>query len=90
MTATQWNEINNSENPIQTFYKYWTIKESVIKADGRGFYIPLEQLEVENNTVQVDDKMWFVNNFVVANGYSTALATNRVSNFNIHELDFYK
>ena len=27
MTATQWNEINNSENPIQTFYKYWTIKE---------------------------------------------------------------
>ncbi|QHI36085.1 4'-phosphopantetheinyl transferase sfp [Kordia antarctica] len=89
MTTAQWEEIHSSKTPIKTFYKYWTIKESVIKADGRGFYIPLEELEVENNTVQVDDKRWFINNFALAEGYSTALATNKEVSFKMHELDFY-
>lgn len=89
MTPNQWNEIQSSENATKTFYKYWTIKESVIKADGRGFYIPLEALEVKDNTVQFDNKLWFINEFVLADGYSTALATSQKSTYKLHELDFY-
>jgi 4'-phosphopantetheinyl transferase len=29
-----------------TFYRYWTAKESLIKADGRGLQIPLVGLEI--------------------------------------------
>ncbi|WP_074409450.1 4'-phosphopantetheinyl transferase family protein [Aquimarina megaterium] len=90
MTADQWDEINNASCPLNAFYKYWTIKESVIKADGRGFYIPLNELEVKNNTVHFDDKLWFVNDFVFTKGYSVALATNQSSIFNIHDVNFYK
>jgi len=89
MTKNQWDEIMSSKNTIQTFYKYWTIKESVIKADGRGFYIPLEELEVKGNTVHFDNKLWYINDVVLAEGYSAALASDQLSTFNIHELDFY-
>ncbi|EZH74465.1 hypothetical protein ATO12_11900 [Aquimarina atlantica] len=89
MTLDQWDEINSASCSLNTFYKYWTIKESVIKADGRGFYIPLNELEVTNNTVCFEDKLWFVQDFVFTKGYSVAIATNELSTFNMHAINFY-
>ncbi len=88
MTPSQWDIINNANYPLKEFYKYWTIKESVIKADGRGFTIPLDELEVKNNTVQCDDKSWFVQELEINSDYSAALATNQLSEFKIHEINF--
>ena len=90
MTTDQWDEINNADYPLKEFYKYWTIKESVIKADGRGFLIPLDKLEVRNNTVQYEDKLWFVQELEFNSSYSTALATDQLSEFKIHNLNFCK
>ncbi|NVO12224.1 MAG: 4'-phosphopantetheinyl transferase superfamily protein [Bacteroidales bacterium] len=89
MTPSQWNEINNANYPIKEFFKYWTIKESVIKADGRGFAIPLDELEVNNNTVQYEDKSWFVQELEISSDYSATLATNHLSEFTFHEINFY-
>jgi 4'-phosphopantetheinyl transferase len=88
MSTEQWDEINNASYPIKEFYRYWTIKESVIKADGRGFLIPLDKLSVENKTVQYEDKSWFVQELELATGYNAALATNQLSEFKIHEISF--
>src|ERR1044072_4992363 len=41
MTDEQWKIIKNNDNPLKTFFSYWAIKESVIKADSRGLSIPL-------------------------------------------------
>ncbi|MDA7716903.1 4'-phosphopantetheinyl transferase superfamily protein [bacterium] len=90
MTPNQWDEINQASCPLKMFYKYWTIKESVVKADGRGFSIPLDGLEVKNNTVQVDENLWFVNALEFINGYSVALTTNQLSTFKMHEISFYE
>ncbi|MBL6446017.1 4'-phosphopantetheinyl transferase superfamily protein [Fulvivirga sp. 29W222] len=90
MTLGQWDEINSASAPLKVFYKYWTIKESVIKADGRGFYIPLDELEVEQNSVQFEDKLWFVKEIEFANGYSASLATDQPSSFKMHYIDFYE
>lgn len=90
MSSDQWVEINNATYPLKEFYKFWTIKESVIKADGRGFSIPLEKLSVKDNTVQYDDKVWFVQELQIANGYNAALATSRFSDYKIHKVDFYE
>jgi 4'-phosphopantetheinyl transferase len=90
MSSAQWDEINNAKYPLKEFYKYWTIKESVIKADGRGFLIPLDKLSVENSTVRYEDKSWFVQEVEVASGYSAALAANCASTYTIQEIDFYK
>jgi 4'-phosphopantetheinyl transferase len=89
MSPGQWNKINHSNYPMKEFYKYWTIKESVIKADGRGFTIPLDELEVNNNTIHYDDQSWFLKEVEIDSDYSATLATNQLSEFKIHEIDFY-
>jgi 4'-phosphopantetheinyl transferase len=88
MSPKQWEEINSADCPLKEFYKYWTIKESVIKADGRGFFIPLDKLELKNSTVGYGDRLWFVQALPFNSEYSAALATDQVSAFRIHEIDF--
>ncbi|OXA70490.1 hypothetical protein B0A67_15860 [Flavobacterium aquidurense] len=46
MTQIQWDIINKAHSPLQEYYKYWTIKEAVIKADGRGFFASLEKISI--------------------------------------------
>lgn len=37
----EYNYINQREDKTQAFFDIWTLKESIIKADGRGMNIPL-------------------------------------------------
>ncbi len=89
MNTSQWDEIENAHNPIEIFFKYWTIKESVIKADGRGLAIPLEELAVNNNIVRYDNNSWFLHELNINNNYSAAMATNQFTQFKIHRVNFY-
>jgi len=90
MTSKQWGLINNSSEPYNTFYRFWSIKESVIKADGRGLSIPLDELEIENNTVNYDGRLWYVTELNLASRYAVAMATNKPCSFCVHKIDFYK
>lgn len=42
------------------FYKFWTMKEAIIKADGKGLTIPLNDLNLLNNSnlVKIDQTVW--------------------------------
>ncbi|MBF0465877.1 MAG: 4'-phosphopantetheinyl transferase superfamily protein [Nitrospirae bacterium] len=46
MDTLQWKEIA-TDSSCKSFYKYWTMKESVIKAEGRGLSIPLSDVKTE-------------------------------------------
>lgn len=76
MSAEQWQEINKSSNSDETFFRYWTIKESVIKADSRGLSIPLQELHVQDNKVYYDNRVWHINRLSLDSEYSACLATN--------------
>jgi 4'-phosphopantetheinyl transferase len=89
MTPSQWDKIYSAKYPVKEFYRYWTIKESVIKAEGKGLSIPLDKLEVNNNIVQYDGKSWLVHTLEVSNSYCAAIATNQLSEYKINEMDFY-
>ncbi|MCH2193547.1 4'-phosphopantetheinyl transferase superfamily protein [Kordia sp.] len=88
MTAQEWTEIQESNDSLKTFYNYWTIKESVSKADGRGFYIPYNQLEVIDNTVRYDGKLWFLQEISIADGYSFSIASNKLTSCKLHAIKF--
>ncbi|MEM1405533.1 MAG: 4'-phosphopantetheinyl transferase superfamily protein, partial [Bacteroidota bacterium] len=54
------NLISNSYNAVETFYRVWTAKESVMKADGRGFNIGMDNIELHDNYALIanESKKW--------------------------------
>jgi 4'-phosphopantetheinyl transferase len=82
-TPLEWAAITGAAMPLQTFYHYWTAKESLIKADGRGLQIPLDTLEtggqpgilVNGRYVLVNGRQWYVRNLPIFPGYACHIAS---------------
>jgi 4'-phosphopantetheinyl transferase len=56
----EWEKINSSTNKNRTFYHYWTLLESALKADGRGLpLISSDKIVINNDKVYIDGKQWF-------------------------------
>lgn len=54
----EWIAIQSAENRYQVFFDYWTAKESVIKAIGKGMSIPLKSILVSNQQSIFEDLVW--------------------------------
>ncbi len=55
-----WDQIHLSGNKIRTFYHYWTLLESALKADGGGLsLVSSGKVLIKNNCVILDGKHWF-------------------------------
>jgi len=72
-TEQEWSDINGDDD-LNCFYKYWTIKEAVLKADGRGLNIPLSQISVRDTPVAIGSKRWSVQEIALSKAYSCMLA----------------
>ncbi len=75
MTSRQWLEINSSHEKSDIFFKYWTIKESVLKGDGRGIVYPLDKMEVDKNSICLDNGGWYAYELKIKEGYRSYLAS---------------
>lgn len=75
-TTQELATIENSSDVYQEFLRHWTIKEAVIKADGKGLSIPLDTITAADQ-MTVDGKTWFVHRLNIAPGYMAHLATDR-------------
>ena len=77
--ADEWRSITESPAPIHTFFNYWTRKEAIIKADGRGMYIPLLSVNVQNNLVKVEDNVWYLREVKLPSANNIVhIATNKL------------
>jgi len=54
----EWADIQS--NDIAVFFKYWTRKEAVVKAIGKGLNIPLNQISVSIGAAQVAGEIYFL------------------------------
>jgi 4'-phosphopantetheinyl transferase len=75
MTSSQWFEIIHAQDPLQKFYQYWTIKESVIKADGRGLSMALNEISFSDSIANASGRYWWLKELAVGNEYAAHLAT---------------
>ncbi|MEZ5001816.1 MAG: 4'-phosphopantetheinyl transferase superfamily protein [Chitinophagales bacterium] len=76
-TSTEWETIVNAKHPSQQFFDYWAIKESVIKADGRGFEV-LGKTEILSVKQAVcDGRMYHISPVFIEKGYSGCIASDK-------------
>jgi 4'-phosphopantetheinyl transferase len=85
-SANEWLYLKNSDDPLLGFYKLWTRKEAVIKADGRGLQIPLSTFDVTHNQVSINSCNWFINELTIAEGYIAHIATDTICDNHIIQL----
>lgn len=74
-TGQEWTVIHNDVEPLQAFFRFWTRKEAVMKADGRGMHIELLSFEVINDQVLLDGRYWHLQELRLADDYCAHLAT---------------
>ncbi len=72
----QWtaSERQIIENQSDMFYYFWTRKEAIIKANGKGMALPLNQFSVQKNEVNLEHQTWFLYPINVPQNYIAHLA----------------
>jgi 4'-phosphopantetheinyl transferase len=73
-----WNLINTSEAKIRSFYSYWTLLESAVKADGRG--LPLttfNKIEINCNQVEIEGEKWYSQHQYFDSSISCCIASDK-------------
>jgi len=90
MTEEQWNLIIASDNPVNSFYSFWTIKESIIKADSRGMSLPLLDINIDlgSQTAICFGNKWYFKRLEIAESYSACLCSNKLCNCVLQYVDF--
>jgi 4'-phosphopantetheinyl transferase len=81
-TAREWAAIHNAEAPLTAFYHYWTAKEAVSKADGRGLNLSLtEELMIEGNaSIRLGEEEWSIHPVSFFRGYACNFCSNKSFN----------
>jgi phosphopantetheinyl transferase len=75
MTAAEWRDIESAEDPPARFFHYWTAKEAVMKAEGLGFHLPIDEIRIEGAVARVRDRLWHLQPLDLTSGYAAHLAT---------------
>lgn len=87
MTFEQWKAIEQSPDQFEKFYELWTIKESVIKGDGRGLSVPLLDIHINNNIIILNNNKWYVRKIEISPYYYCHVATD-IENIEIEITEF--
>jgi len=76
MSIEEWSIINKSANPFKEFFSFWTRKESILKADGRGLSILLNEVIISEMFGEVEGQKWYLKELKLDENYCGCLATN--------------
>lgn len=75
-SQAEWEYLMSAEGNLDLFYRLWTRKEAVIKADGRGLAIPLGKVDILNDSIILEGQPWFISDLGLDSNYSTSIAAS--------------
>lgn len=58
-SLSQWQDIITSANSTDRFYHYWSLKESVLKAEGSGLAGNLALIDIADDRAYFKGKVWY-------------------------------
>jgi 4'-phosphopantetheinyl transferase len=76
LTAEEWSVIKRADRPRDKFFDYWTIKESTLKAYGKGLSVPLNEIHICANRSRLYNQTWFISRIPIAIDYRCCVATD--------------
>jgi 4'-phosphopantetheinyl transferase len=74
--AQEWNSLISSPHPEPEFFRLWTRKESIAKADGKGITLELNEIDVLSDSVLLNNKTWYLKEIQIDNQYKTCIASD--------------
>lgn len=78
-----------ADNPLVEFYKQWTKKEAIIKADGQGLSIPLKTITFANPfQANVNEAQWFLREVALHPEYICHLASQSLAEIKVIQCSF--
>lgn len=66
----------NDKEKNDEFFKYWTRKEAIMKADGRGFYLEPVTFEAIKNEVIIEGQQWNLQKVDINHFFEKSANTN--------------
>ncbi len=83
----EWLTILLANNSLQQFYAYWTAKESLLKADGRGITVKLDEVTIEKTHGIFENKEWFLQKLHFNAAYAVHIASDtKIDDIEIKEI----
>jgi 4'-phosphopantetheinyl transferase len=68
-------EIESSSNQSKAFLEYWTKFEASVKADGRGLFISMDQVQIRAEVAIVEGKKWYTMCVLLSEENTTSIAS---------------
>jgi 4'-phosphopantetheinyl transferase len=88
-TKEVWNDINASTDSKATFYHYWTLMESAVKADGRGLSLISNKLiNIIGRNVIIDGIRWYSEHHLFDPAFSCCITSSKQEDIRLSEIKF--
>jgi 4'-phosphopantetheinyl transferase len=76
MSENEWAKVTKSKDRYAAFFSYWTQKEAVIKACGKGLNVPLLSFEILDGRSFVENQYWYIREVEIDENFTCHLAAN--------------
>lgn len=70
----EWQNIHGHKNALQQFFTYWSIKEAVVKAVGKGLSLPLSDVRISGDSVRIDGQAYYFREILLHDDYRFMVA----------------